>query len=616
MDPIVAAKKSKRTVTIILVITALLAIASVVTGYYFLQINDVAPKDSNASDGCACYYVSTTDKITSCSDATTKDAFEFQTGTVQSDDSCSASCDLRTASQLVTAAKSVVACKVNDFPINPGCIDVSIEDKNQKRYANEVTQGQELVLKAKFAIPSNESLPDTFYKSFAFLVNGVRSDVAIDQATTTGENSEKIYTISKTINDYSSADALTVQALGISSTGDQLTSEACNRTLAITKPLAPTCTELKAEIVNEGKVPKVAEITVTTSSITSPSSLSVKFTVGDSNQVLTTKNVVSKLTNGSLVFSKTFLYDSSNFVENKSFAILDNQKQDINISSQVFVDGKSITSGSCSGDFEIPEVVDEPSKDPTDVDNGTDNPPVDDNNGEEPTDTPTDTTDTSNFSVTKSASLSCVERTAPSNTVRYTITITNNDTESEKVVRIEDKLPLGFDYVLASTIINGSSQSDTGLVEITNTGSTQQVTFEKTGGWSIAAGGTLTIRFTAQAGSDALSGGNLNEVVVVPENNPVSSASVRTSVSVTVAQSCTAPETGLFDTTISKVILAIVIIVLGTFFYFSQSGLDISERLVYSPLGMFVRKINLKASNPKQYFEEKVVEKLEKEKKS
>jgi hypothetical protein len=153
MDPITAAKQSKKTVTIILVITGILAIASVITGYYFLQINDISPQDSSASQGCACYYVATNDKITSCSDATTKDAFEFQTGTEQSNNTCSALCDLRAASSLATASgqeqPTVLACRVSDFPTNPGCVDLSLEDESEKRFANGVPQGQELTVKGK-----------------------------------------------------------------------------------------------------------------------------------------------------------------------------------------------------------------------------------------------------------------------------------------------------------------------------------------------------------------------------------------------------------------------------------------------------------------------------------
>jgi uncharacterized repeat protein (TIGR01451 family) len=368
---------------------------------------------------------------------------------------------------------------------------------------------------------------------------------------------------------------------------------------------------LKLKYLNEGTTPKVNEITITTASIATPNTLSVKFSLGSSNQTLTTKNIANKLTDGKLVLSKSFLYATSNFVDNKSFSVLDKEADTIKISAEVYVNGTLVTSDNCKGDFEIPEIVDEGPKTPTD---GTDNPgPVDP--VEEPTE-PTENTTTSNFKVTKAASLSCVERVTPSNTVRYTITITNNDSDSEKVVRIEDKLPLGFDYVASSTIINGASQSDTGLVETQLVGSTQQITFEKTGGWTVSAGGVLTIKFTAKVGTDALSGSNLNEVVVVPANNPLTASSVRTSASVVVSQSCTAPETGIFDSTVSKIILAVMIIFMGTFFYFSQSGIAIAEKIVYSPLGMLVRTLNLKASNPKQYFEEKVVKELEKKKKN
>lgn len=613
MDPITAAKQSKKTVTIILVITGILAIASVITGYYFLQINDISPQNSSASQGCACYFVATNDKITSCSDATTKDAFEFQTGTEQSNNTCSALCDLRSASSISTSAgqeqPTVLACRVSDFPTNPGCIDLSLENESEKRFANEVPKGQDLTVKAKFSTPYTADASNTdFYGSFSFVINGEKVDVPAAQAVTSGTGTEKQYIVSTKVSDYSSADAISIQAIGESTSGSQLTSDACNRVYAVTKPQAPTCTELKAEIINEGTTPKVNEITITTASIATPNTLSVKFSLGSSNQALTTKNIANKLTDGKLVLSKSFLYATSNFVDNKSFSVLDKEVDNMKISAEVYVNGTIITSDNCKGEFEIPEVIVDEPKTPTE--NPEPEVPV-----EEPAE-PTENTTTSNFKVTKAASLSCVERVTPSNTVRYTITITNNDSDSEKVVRIEDKLPLGFDYVASSTIINGSSQSDTGLVETQLVGSTQQITFEKTGGWTVNAGGVLTIKFTAKVGTDALSGSNLNEVVVVPANNPLTASSVRTSASVIVSQSCTAPETGIFDSTVSKIILAVMIIFMGTFFYFSQSGITIAEKLVYSPLGMLIRTLNLKASNPKQYFEEKVVKELEKKKKN
>lgn len=618
MDPKSQAKKSKKLVSIILVITAILAIISVIIGYYYLQINDVAPTQTKASQGCACYFVASSDSIKSCADADTKDAFQFQVGTTNSSNTCSAKCDLTSASPLVTNA-TPLACRLNTFTATPGCVDISIENDEEKRYANSVPTGKDLNVKAKFTIPSNSTAQDDFYNSFSFVINGEKKDFQVAQAASTGQGPSKEYIIETKLSDYSSFDALTIQAIGTSKTGAQITSDACNRVIAVEKPKVAACTQLESEIINDDKgTPKVSEIILSTAAITDPKTVSVKFTLGKNNFTLTTKDLSSKLANNSLVLSENFLYSPSNFIDNKSFSVLNNETNEIKISAQVYINGQVIESSNCSGTFKIP--LFDSGKDTTDLDNNTSPNPTNNNNDipAEPTDngTPANTGNTSDFIVTKSASLACVERVSPDNSVRYTITITNRDSESEKVLRIEDKLPLGFNYKANSTHINGELQSDSGLVTVDDVGESQQITFAKTGGWDVAQAGTLTIRFTATVTTNALTGGNLNEVVIVPENIPENSNTLRASVSINVAQSCTSPETGIFDSTLSKVILSIFIIILGTYFYFSQNGLLFSEKLLTSSIGKFASKMSLKRKDPKKYFEERFLEKLENNKKN
>ena len=600
MDPLVQAKKSKKTITLILVLTAFLAVVSVVIGYYYLQIQDLSPQDSNASSGCACYFVSSDTESKSCSTFTPKNAFEFQTGTIQSNGSCSATCDLRTASSLVHQTENIAACKISDFTIAPGCVDISIEDDAKKRYANEVPSDKEVTISAKFQTPSNLASTDSdYFSNFSFIINGEKIEIKASDAKSVGAGVEKSYTISTKVKGFKSADTLNVQAFGTSSTGSEMTSEACNRTVAITKPTAPTCSVLQAEVVNDtlGK-PVVNEITMNTASISTVNTLSIKFTVGDSSTVLTTKNLATSMVDGAIVLSKSYLYSATNFTQNKSFSVLDKETGEIEISAELIVNGSAIDSKNCTGKFKIPVFDD--GKTPTDGGNT----PVEPVN-------PVDTT-TSDFSVSKSASLTCVERVAPSNTLNYTITVKNDDTDSEKVVRIEDKLPLGFTYKAGSTYLNGALSADSGLVNVETVGSTQQITFSTTDGWTITSGDSMTIRFTATVASTALTGANLNEVVVVPANVAADSTSLRTSKSVTVAQSCTSPETGIFDSTVTKILLSIFVILIGTYFYFSQNGIEISQQIVSSGIGKAITKANLRKNNPKKYFEESLIESIDK----
>ncbi|MCC7290321.1 hypothetical protein IT417_03675, partial [bacterium] len=224
---------------------------------------------------------------------------------------------------------------------------------------------------------------------------------------------------------------------------------------------------------------------------------------------------------------------------------------------------------------------------------------------------PNEETETSDFTLDKTASVACVER---SNSLTYTISIHNTDSDDEGVTRIEDKLPLGFTYKTNSTYINGSLVDDSDFIDVETVGSTQQITFSTNGGWTIDSGDSLTIRFSANVSSSALSGSNLNEAIAIPVNTPKDDDSLRSSVSVSVSQNCTSPETALFDSTISRVALAVFTILLGLFFYFSQSGLNVSNKLINSTLGKTVRNIGLKSNDPQRYFEEKFIEKLEKNK--
>lgn len=603
MEPIAEVRQSKKTVTLILIITAILAIASVVTGYYYFQIQDISPQDSNASNGCGCYFIAQTDSVSNCSTANPKMAYEFRSGQIGSDGKCSAQCDLTTSSKLVSTDATTLSCNVTDFPINPGCIDLSVENSQLERYANTVPSNASLNLKAKFSTPTNAQNPDQdFYSKFSFLINGEKTEIDLSKANITGEGLQKEYEVSTQLKEYASADSLTIQAFGTSTTGTDLTSDACHRVLTVSKSQTASCTVLNAEIVNDSQdVPKVNEITINTSAISNPNTLTIKFSVGTPATTLTTKNIASLITNNALVLNKAYLYKSSNFVEGKSFSVLDDESGSIAIKAVMSVNGQVISSNGCSGTYAIPAIEEDP-RVPVDTDDDTTD------GGSTPTET-----ETSNFTVKKVGSLACVERVSPANTLKYTITVTNADTDTESITRIEDKLPLGFTYVNGSTYINGASKPDAGLVTVTTVGSSQQVTFNPSTDWSVDSNETITIRFSAKVGTGALSGSNLNEVVVVPVNTPKTSGSLRTSSSVIVAQSCTAPETGIFDTTVSKVVLAIFIIFIGTFLYFSQSGIFLSEKILASGPMQSVKIWKMKNDNPKKYFEEKFIRNIEKE---
>jgi len=233
---------------------------------------------------------------------------------------------------------------------------------------------------------------------------------------------------------------------------------------------------------------------------------------------------------------------------------------------------------------------------------------------------------TSNLAVTIAGSTTCVERISPSNTVSLTISITNNDTDSENISKIVNKLPLGFTYTTGSTLINGATIGDTNLLTITETGSTQELTWDPAEDWTLLSGQTMTLRLTAIAADSALTGGNQNEAVVTPLNTPVSAENLRATYVITVAQTCTNPKTGLFDTMIGRIMASMLLIVTAVIFYKSNNSQKVSEQILSSKSINQINKVStntkrsfrllgLKLTHPRKFFEESFEESQKKKSK-
>ncbi len=618
--------KTKTVVTTILVITFLLGVAAIVTAYYYLQIKDVTPQNSNAAQTCGCYFVRTTSTVKSCADANPKLGFEYRTGTVQSNGSCSASCDLRTAATLVsdstavgssTTNGSIIACNATSSTATLGCSDISIEDASGNRYAGSITPTTPVTIKAKFVIPSSVYVQgQDFYKDFSFLINGNKVTVDPTDIQTSGSDQDKTYTVSTKVTTYNGADTLTVQAFGNTVTNTQLTSEACLRQLTIAQPTVASCTKLNYTVTLDTTTskPKVDNLSLQLGGLaTAPKSLSLTFTAGTNKTILTTKDITSYYSNGTIALDKTFLYNSSNFTSSNNFSVLDSEASKVDIAAQVTVDGKVIDSQACALSQTVPA---KPDAGGTGGTGGTGTTGGTGGTGTTGGTGGTGTTAATNssFVVTNTGSLQCLERTTPNNKITYTIKIKNNATDTQVITSVLNKLPLGFTYVVGSTTVDGVAVTDASTVTVTTTGSTQSLTFQVTGGWSTTTGTTKTIVFKALASSTALTGANLNEVVVTPANTPTDSNTLRSQASVNVAQSCSAPDTGLFDGTLAKIILSLVIIVIGFIMYYSELGEDVSMYLMNSPVVEGLRLQYLRVTKPNRYFEEKTVKKLAKKK--
>jgi fimbrial isopeptide formation D2 family protein len=607
-------RKSKIVTRVILAVTAILAVVSIGTAYYFYQIKDVSPKDSSAAEGCGCYFILANSEVTSCSAAKPENAFEFRSGTVNSNGQCSATCDPRTAATIKTSqtAPTILGCEVANFSANPGCIDVAITNSENERLAEGVSPDEAITVKAVFTQPSTVSnTEEDYYTAFSFTLNGEKVEVDKSSAEITGQGGDKRYTVSTQVDDYKGAEKLTVQAFGTSVTSSEVTSTACLRTVSVNQPKVASCTAIDVNLTSGNENPKVDDVWLDLSLVEEPKSVAVKFKLGSSGTVITTKDSLSQLVDGTVIFDNDFLYNTDNFTSSNSFAILNSETSKYDIEAVVVIDGNEIDSEACTTSVTLP------SRTPTDEDPNDEDPDPSDEDPDPSDEDPSDEEPsvTSSFLTSKAASRQCVERVAPNNSVKYTIEIENTDSGYQDVLSIKDKLPLGFTYVAGSTEIDGTAVTDDSVVTVTTVGSTQEIVWQRSGGWSIEDDSSMVITFNATATADALTGANLNEVVITPVNTPEDATTLRAEVSITVAQSCTAPQTGLIDSNIAKALLGLMIIGLATLFYRSQLGDKYSEKIATSNAYTGVKLFGLKLTEPRKYFEEKSIHEIEKKRK-
>ncbi|MEA3357550.1 MAG: hypothetical protein U9Q67_03880 [Patescibacteria group bacterium] len=163
----------------------------------------------------------------------------------------------------------------------------------------------------------------------------------------------------------------------------------------------------------------------------------------------------------------------------------------------------------------------------------------------------------------------CLEMVSPNNQGTFTITVTNSGTTAGLVRAVSDTLPQGFSYNTGTSIINSTAISgDTGIV-VENSGSSQLITWNNSdAGWQLTGGQSLTIQFTATAGANATTGTQTNTVTVTPSNDiPLSST-----YDLLVAQVCTQPETGIFDSSFVAIIIGSILLLIAGVAYYTGIG--------------------------------------------
>ncbi|MBD3329030.1 hypothetical protein GF357_00885 [Candidatus Dojkabacteria bacterium] len=237
------------------------------------------------------------------------------------------------------------------------------------------------------------------------------------------------------------------------------------------------------------------------------------------------------------------------------------------------------------------------------------------------TQSPTNQTQAGDYNiVVETTGTGCFGRSASQSSGKFTISITNNGSSTEKITSIVDKLPLGFQYnhgismTLNSGVVGDGSQNPS----VDNVGNTQELRWEKSGGWDISPGGKIVVGFNVIAGSQALTGTNRNEVFVTPADDP-SDDSLRDDYAFEVKQSCTSPDTGLFDDVASRIGLALITIIFGIVFYIVALEKNLKVDLTGNPWGEGIirasegiRKAGLRFNSPGQYFREYFESKISK----
>ncbi len=594
--------KTKKTVYIILGLSLLIGLIAVGVGYYLLNTEDISPTNTSASKSCACYYAVTTDTARTCNDLSSKSAFEFQVGSVKSDGNCSVVCDTKLASNVVGGNDKVdiISCKVDNFA-NAGCLDVSIQNDKGDKYANSIMYNEKPIIVTKFKLPENQTVNTNTYKSFQYVINGQKIEIT-DAGKQVINEEDKTVSVKHQLDSIpTDADKLTVQAFANTQTNSQITSEACYRELKVQKDTQPYCKSLDFSFTD---ATKIKDLEIELDSIQAiPKSISTKLKLSTGTKEYTTKDILSKFDTGIVKLDGAYLYNNANFTDSKALDLINTTNmtagEKLTVTAVVTLDGKEINSQFCTASQTIPLTDD--GKGNTDDDDDNDNPT---NGGD---------TTTLDIQVTNTSSRTCVERTSPNNTVLFTILIRElSDDGSTTLQSVKNKLPLGFTYQTNSTIIDGVAASDSGLVTVSTVGSTQEIVWSKSN-WTIGTSSSnVQIQFRATASSTALTGQNLNEVVVEIPDQVVNINTLRSSVSINVAQSCTAPETGIFDSTLSKVVLSLIIIGLGLILYYSEAGNRFSLNFINSPVYRSINMIYLKLSGKREYFENKVIEKIKK----
>ncbi len=579
-------RNTKKATKALIAIGAILILALAGAIVYFYTIKDQVDEDEFDDVTCGCYLIDPA-VVNDCGDP--KRAFLFNLNTVSSDKTCNASCDINdVADNLLnstTAKESFKSCTVRSIS-DTRCENMILKDQDGRIITGRIQPTDEINVEATF--------DKSTYTDYSFKVN---------TETIIPDNVEG-NKITKKVTDFEGVNSVEIIATAKDAQGEQINSIVCRRVVDLQTGVGTTVTGMTAltEQQSDGKS-KVSNLTVSVGQLSSEN-VKIRFSFSPTFTTLTANDgILIESAKGTISMSKLDLYDTNNFTAD-SFNVLNSHLGELTITAEVFVDDANIGSASTKVEFKNTSVT---PTDPTD---------------EEPTDEePIAEGDKSNFSVTKSVAQACVERTVGNNLAAYTITVRNNRSVADSISYVKDKLPLGFVYSAESTTVNGSSVADSTIVTVTPIGDTQEIVWQPSTPWSVAANGLLTITFESTASANAIPGQNLNEVIVNPVEIPLDPETLRTEVAITVALDCEniteeeateTPSTGIFDSFAVRILFGVAILLTGWLIYVRPEGNILSEKILNSKLYGEMQYNSYKVTNPRKYFEEKTLRKKSK----
>lgn len=576
-------KKSNKLFSILLIIAGVLGLALILAAIYFYMIKPkTSPTNELTEKICACYFIDP-DYAKECGDP--RKGFMFKQVKTQGNTSCQSSCltSELPITQLNTQTKQedFLTCSLPNIQ-DIRCSEMTVKNKEEKIITTNISQDDEIIIEAKF---------DKKYSNPKFKIN--------NKVEEPDNISDDGLIITKTISSFSTT-SIDIVATAEGETGEEINSPLCKRLLEVKQEgqaglMSLLLSKRKAETTT-----KLSEAIIRIANIKDTDGVKIKFSFDkeDFTSIEMVKGFSYDTDKGEISIIEQDLYNTENFTENTSFSQLDGYVGPLSIAAEITKDGTVL--GSVSNDINFDEIVkpEEPIKEE----------PVE---PEEPLQ--------SNFSITANTNIECVERVTPNDSVIFTANITNNATNSQKILSIKNKLPLGFLYTSETSKINNVTVSDSSYLKTNNIGETVELIWSTPNGWSIGAGESLTLVFQATAGANALTGPNQNEIVIEPAQVPIDPATLRAQSIVEVKQTCTpvtepekTPETGIFDSIVVQIITGMIILTLGWYIYNKPFGQIMVKKLVESGAYKEAELASWRIFKPKKYFEEQTIKKIKK----